>query len=183
MLWSAATGDYLGSLGGHAGGVIAASFSPDGECIAVASWDHAIRVWQVDAMTGTAQLAQTVQGHMDSVHTLAWHPTEPVLVTASDEDAAHLGGGCRRCATRLGESLALRCVAYSPDGATLAVGGQDGSLRVEDAASGTPLVDFDGHTEPVLDLAFSADGAWLVSAGPTTSPACGTRSPVSKCAH
>jgi len=167
VLWSAATGDYLGSLGGHAGGVIAASFSPDGKCIAVASWDHAIRVWQVDATTGTAQLAHTVQGHMDSVHTLAWHPTEPVLVTASDEDVLRIwdaDAGTLR-ATRLGEPLALRCVAYSPDGALLAVGGQDGSLRVEDAATGTTLIEFNGHTEPLLDLAFSADGAWLASAG------------------
>src|SRR4029079_3335163 len=53
--------------------------------------------------------------------------------------------------------------AFHPDGKRLAVGAFDGLVRVYDVPSKTHLYSINGQLSWILGLAYSPDGAWLVT--------------------
>jgi WD40 repeat protein len=59
----------------------------------------------------------------------------------------------------------VRRLTWSPDGAWVVGGGDDGLLYVWDARDGTLLQRLAGHHEVVMNVACSPDGTRLVSAG------------------
>jgi len=54
-------------------------------------------------------------------------------------------------------------VAFSPDGRTLATGGDDATIKLWNLASLQQIATLRGHTGPVYGLAFSRDGTLLAS--------------------
>ena len=58
----------------------------------------------------------------------------------------------------------VEALAFSPDGATLAVAGSDGKLRLYAVAGGEPRV-LSGSVGPIEAIAFSPDGVTLASGG------------------
>jgi WD40 repeat protein len=57
----------------------------------------------------------------------------------------------------------VNSVAFSPDGSTLAFGGDYGTVRLWDVATGRELRHMEGHADRVLSVAFSPDGLTLAS--------------------
>ena len=55
------------------------------------------------------------------------------------------------------------CVAFSPDGKTLASGSEDKTIKLWDVATGKEQATLKGHTEWVKSVAFSPDGKTLAS--------------------
>ena len=55
------------------------------------------------------------------------------------------------------------CMAYSPDGRSLAVAGKTRTIRLWDPVTGQELLTLDGHKGQVNRLAFSPDGTVLAS--------------------
>ena len=66
-----------------------------------------------------------------------------------------------------GHASAVRSIAFSPDGRTLASGAEreyfNGTIRLWDTATGAHKLTLEGHTFRVLSLAFSPDGRTLAS--------------------
>jgi hypothetical protein len=59
--------------------------------------------------------------------------------------------------------------AFSPDGARIATGSQDRTVKVWDTRTGETLLDLKGHEASVLSVAFSPDGTRIVSSDGTTA--------------
>jgi WD40 repeat protein/energy-coupling factor transporter ATP-binding protein EcfA2 len=183
-LWDATDGSLLGEpLTGHDGGVSVAAYSPDGERIVSGGDDGILRLW--DATHRAALLGEPLISHDGEVTAVAYSPDSTTIVASGGRngdlrqwnatDGAPIGDPLRGHA---GPALAL---TYSPDGATIvAAGGQSmvalpiddyGTLVGEnalwrwDAADGTLLGDpLRGHDGPVRAVAYSPNGATIVSA-------------------
>jgi serine/threonine protein kinase len=59
----------------------------------------------------------------------------------------------------------VQSIAFSPDGTTLATGGNDDAARVWDIESGDEIAVFEGHEDWVRSVAFSPDGTMLATGG------------------
>ncbi|KAB5593573.1 hypothetical protein CTheo_2962 [Ceratobasidium theobromae] len=61
-------------------------------------------------------------------------------------------------------NAAVRAVVYTPDGSRVAFGCEDGSIGVQNAYDGSPIIDpINSHTKRVTTLCLSPDGSRIVS--------------------
>ena len=80
-----------------------------------------------------------------------------------------LTGHSSRWVDRLGRTVAVNSVAFSPDGQLLASASDDQTVRLWDPATGAHRRTLTGHDQPVSGVAFSPDGRLLASASRTGS--------------
>ena len=67
--------------------------------------------------------------------------------------------------TLLGHSNYVNCLAYSPDGAILASGSADRTVKLWNPDTGRLIATWTGHSGEVISVAFSPDGQLLASGG------------------
>ncbi len=71
----------------------------------------------------------------------------------------------------IGHRSGVQCLAVHPEGKKLATGGNDGTIRIWDVATGTLKRALIGHdTDVIRSIAWSADGSLLASAAGYASP-------------
>jgi WD40 repeat protein len=64
-----------------------------------------------------------------------------------------------------GHSGSVRAAAFSPDGARVATGADDGVIRIWNTGTGDIRKEFVGHTAAITSIAFNSDGGTLITGG------------------
>ena len=140
------------------------AFSPDGERLASAGGDGAVKVWN----SKTGQVIQTLNAHPDFVSSVVFHPDGKHLASTGADQQVKVwdlttgqkvfAGPC----DVVHSNGTAYTAAFSPDGRQLAAG-SDGAVKVWDWRNDQLLHTFAGHAKKAISVAFSRDGRRLAS--------------------
>jgi WD40 repeat protein len=161
----------------HRARVEGLAVSADGRHVASASRDGTLKVWDLATLRPVAEPARVISGFA----CLAYAPKGDALVVGGMAGELMLVESGRTVALQAASAIgvAVRAVAFAPDGATVATGSDDGIVRIWALAAGRQSFSLGSHCRaapgpdfaPGADLmgvhgvAYSPDGRVLASVG------------------
>ncbi len=132
------------------------AWSADGALLVSTDRGGAVLFW--DPSTGALQAELPI--HLGGARAVAFPPLPGLWATAGHDGVRLWSGRTPRPGAALAD--ATTALAFSPNGATLAAGGEDGALRLIPLAGGA-AVTLPAHSRAVHAVAYSPDGARLAS--------------------
>lgn len=175
-LRDADSGRLRATLRSHRAGVTALAYSSDGRSLATGDSQGTVRLW--NTRTGQAQTA--LAGHTDAIHGLAFAPDGTALATAASDGTVRVWNtttGSHHVLTRTAQRIArtgerpgdhrlpahASLLSFHPDGKTLAVSHDDGTVRLWNPTTRTPWRTLAAHRGQVRRVEFSPDGKTLAT--------------------
>ncbi len=185
FLWNLPVDRPYATLRGHTNSGAAVAFSPDSKTLALAAEEgtydqnrHVVNLWD----TATGRELGTAATYENTVQYVLWSPDGKTLATGDGSEvrlrpvsrpAVPPTGGVTPApaadSTRQeGHTGAVYCLAFAPDGKTVASGSEDGTIKLWDVSTGHPRSTINVVTDAIRGLAYSPDGKTLAAACTTS---------------
>ncbi|SPO03471.1 uncharacterized protein DNG_06154 [Cephalotrichum gorgonifer] len=163
-IWDTVSGDQLERMRANGFNVRSVTFSPTGTYLASASHQHRVHFWYTANKNAAFTNPPRV---LKSVVELAVAPDRQTVATGHPDGKVMLWNINSKdllpTETGLGHGKYVHCLAFSPDGTSLASGSSDYTVRVCDVATGEEREVLEEHEDWIRSVAWSPDGAYLAS--------------------
>ena len=152
---------------GHDSGVSVAEISPDGKYLLTVGSDTRVILW--DVFSGKA--VRTMEGHTGFVTYARFNLDGTRFVSCSQDGTARVWdvqtGALQHIFYGRGNQYPVPwSAAFSPDGTTVAVGNDDGTISFYRLSDGTELEVLEGaHNEAVRYMEYTEDGTRMIASG------------------
>jgi hypothetical protein len=162
--------DHVVILPGHTGPVSTVAFSANGALIAGGSSDKSVIIWDA----GNGSVLHTLTDEVESANAIGFLPNTRRLIsggrdgiiTIRDIDTGQRLSPLMRpeMSYNFGQSLpAVLSLAVSADGARVAAGNADQTVKIWNTATGAMVHMLPGHNDAVTAVVYSPDGKTMVS--------------------
>ncbi|XP_074571379.1 WD repeat-containing protein VIP3 [Curcuma longa] len=144
--------------------VLSVAWSPDGKRLACGSMDGTIAVFDV----ARAKFLHHLEGHNMPVRSMVFSPVDPrVLFTACDDTNIHMydAEGKNMAGAMSGHTSWVLSVDASPDGAAIATGSSDRTVKLWDISMRSAVQTMANHSDAVWGVAFRPPGGTGVRVG------------------
>jgi WD40 repeat protein len=156
----------LASLDQFSGAVYALAAQPEGNILASAHGDGAIRLWDLS----NGEYLAALRGHNGSVTALAYSPDGSRLVSGGRDGSLRIWDSSsvpevqnEALSVLLGHRNMVLDVVFSPDGSRVVSSGADGTVRLWEIQAGRQISTLRTGQDWVNSLAFSSDGQYLAA--------------------
>lgn len=157
-VWGVGSGKQVCEWAATPGPVQSLAFSPHGERLAIASYSHDVKLYEVNAQDGATDKSepQTIDVGPSRITAFAFPPDGKQLAIATSEGAARVhdltGNGEP---IELGtQPFAIWSIVFEPNGRRMAAGSWDGTIKLWDARSWELLQSVKEHDESVTRMVF-----------------------------
>ncbi|MDQ2714325.1 MAG: protein kinase [Chloroflexota bacterium] len=156
-LWSGP--DTTSTYAGQNAAILAVAWRPDGNLLASGGEDQTVQVWNTAGMEQDHFLSMGA-----SVSAISWNPPGSGLLVGTLGDGTYdllLNGKVTKSVSR----FSIHAVAFSPDGRSLAIALDNGSVSVINLQVPHSTRVYHRHVGAALTVAWSPDGSMLASGG------------------
>ncbi|NOZ35308.1 MAG: WD40 repeat domain-containing protein [Chlorobi bacterium] len=159
-IWELVSGQRYRTLWGHKNRVYDLKITADGKYVISVSGDRTMKKWDISKQLQV----KSVHAHENDVTSVAISADQKYVVTASKDNTVKIWDfdTFNNIALMRGHQWWINKVVISPDSKYIASGADDNTVIIWDLEAHEKIKTLK-HDSPVLDLAFSKDGKYLVS--------------------
>jgi WD40 repeat protein/serine/threonine protein kinase len=149
-------------IGRHSQQVASVAWSPDGQRLATASFDGAVKIWDVAKKSEVV----TMDGHAGAAESVAWSPDGQFLASGGRDTKVKVwdASSGAEIASFHGHTSWVLSVAWNKDGQRLASASSDHDIKVWDTTTRPEYIDLHGHDSQVVSVAWHPNGRRVASA-------------------